>query len=56
LRLAWRLGLALRRLVAPAEQIIEEAAGGTLILRSGRTGQQQQQRKRGERRDANSMA
>jgi hypothetical protein len=55
LRLAWRLGLALRRLVAPAEQIIEEAAGGTLILRSGRTGQQQQ-RKRGERRDANSMA
>jgi hypothetical protein len=47
--------LALRWLVAPAEQIIEEAAGGTLVLRSGRTGQQQK-RKRGERRDADSVA
>ncbi len=49
-----RLGLALwRRLLAAAEQIIEEAGRGTLLLRH-RGRRQQQQSQRGQRRTANS--
>jgi hypothetical protein len=45
----------LPRLLATAEQVVEEPAGGTLLLRHGDAGEQRQG-KRGERRNANSVS
>ena len=49
------VALALLSLLAAIEQIVEEAAGGTLFLGHRGAGEQHQ-RKRGERRDANSVS
>ena len=49
------VALALLPLLAAIEQIVEEAAGGTLLLRHRGAGEQRQS-KRGERRNANSMS